>query len=60
LQRTSKTPLARHAEVVERQDAAHVGVDPMQLGVDPALGHGEDPDGIGAEQEVGRQLHGCK
>src|SRR3546814_525073 len=46
--------LARQAEVVERQDAAHVRIDPVQLWVDPALGHGEDPDGISAEEEVRR------
>ena len=30
----------------------------MQLRVFPPLGHGEDADGIGSEQEFGRQVHG--
>src|SRR3546814_3182398 len=46
--------LARQAEAVERQDAPHVRVDPVQLRIDAALGHRKDADGIGADRKSTR------
>jgi len=43
-------------EAVERDDPAHVGIDPEQLGIVARLGHGEQTAGIGAEQHFRRQL----
>ncbi len=39
-------------QAVERKDAAPFRLDPMQFGVVAVLGHGEQADGIGAQQQV--------
>ena len=44
-----------NVKAVERQDAALFRVDPEDLRVVAAFGHGEDAGGIGAQQKFGGQ-----
>ena len=46
----------RHVKAVERDDAAHLGLDPIERGIVGALRHREDAAGIGLEQHLGRDL----
>ena len=47
---------AGHVEAVERQDAAALRLDPVEAGIVRRLGHREDAEGIGLEQDLGRDL----
>ncbi len=44
---------ARQVELVERQDAALLGFDPEDVGRIAAVGHREDADRIGTQQQIG-------
>ena len=46
----------RHVKAVERDDAAHFRLDPIERRVIGALGHGKDAAGIGLEQHFRRDL----
>src|SRR5262245_48013563 len=43
-------------ETVERNDAAHIRLDPIERRIIRAFGHREDPAGIGLQQHVRRDL----
>jgi hypothetical protein len=45
---------ARHMKIVERQDAARIRVDPIEMRVVPRFSHRENPDGIRPEQHLRR------
>jgi len=45
-----------HMYAVERQDAAPLGLDPIERIVLGALSHGKDAAGIGLEQHLRRDL----
>src|SRR5262249_46879954 len=44
-----------HVEGLEREDAAQLRIDPVDLRVITALRHREDPDGVGTQQHLRRQ-----
>ena len=50
---------ARHFETVQRQDRAAARLDPEDLCGVPAVGHREDPGGIGAQQQIWIQNRHC-
>ena len=47
---------ARHVEAVQRNDAALLRVDPEDVGLRLALGHGEEPAAVGPEDQRRREL----
>src|SRR5262249_5715000 len=44
----------RHVEAIERNDPAHLRLDPVESGILCALGHRKDTAGIGLEQDLRR------
>ena len=50
---------ARQVEAVERQDAAALRVEPVEPLAAPRLGHREQAMAIGAQHQLGGDLHGA-
>src|SRR5262249_58751686 len=47
---------ARHVKALERDDAAHLRLEPIERRILRALRHGKDAAGIGLEQDLRRDL----
>ena len=47
---------ARHVKAIERDDAAHLRLEPIERRILGALRHGKDATGIGLEQDLRRDL----
>ncbi len=55
-ERTVRASRAEHVKAVERDDAAHLRLDPIERRILRVLRHGKDAAGIGLEQHFRRDL----
>src|SRR5690606_2515529 len=46
----------RHSDVIERKNTARLRLDPVELRIVRALGHGEDAARVGLQQDLRRNL----